>query len=101
MKSADLDRDGDTDLVVSNWLTSLTSVLLNDGTGHFTMEHIKTAAGNYGLYLDDLDGDGIVDLLTAGFQDHSLTLLRGLGNGQFAPPRRMSADQQLVVMGGR
>jgi len=65
---ADLDGDGDLDLIV-NSVGNGTHVFLNDGKGHFT-ELTKTLPLNpnragMSLALRDLDGDGYLDLYVA------------------------------------
>lgn len=58
----DLDRDGDLDVLVANYL-STGSVWWNDGTGRFERgQNIGTATG-HGIALGDLDNDGDLDAL--------------------------------------
>lgn len=61
--SADLDLDGDIDLVTVNELGTLT-ILRNSGTGSFTPTTTNLPNPNQPAYLDlgDLDGDGRADL---------------------------------------
>jgi hypothetical protein len=69
----DLDLDGDTDLVVSGYLTGIsrnTSVYLNNGSGDFTLFTDYTDFGvggdsNGGAILD-LEGDGDLDIFQVG-----------------------------------
>lgn len=77
---ADLDGDGDLDLVLANvgWNPAMDArnrVLLNDGSGVF-IDHTDRTPPNDGFTLDadcvDLDGDGDVDIV--------------LGNSQKGPP---------------
>src|SRR5215469_9571024 len=64
---ADLDRDGDLDIIVSNDAPDRKLVYLNDGKGHFT------EAGTFGspkwttryVTLADLNGDGYPDIVVA------------------------------------
>lgn len=79
--------------------TTQTSVAINDGKGKFSLLPLPVDAqisSTYGLMADDLDRDGIVDLLLAGnfFQakpelginagSYGL-VLKGLGKGKFSP----------------
>jgi len=61
---ADLDGDGDLDTIVGGWELDANRVLLNDGTGQFTISDAEIGNGGW-LYsnMGDLNGDGAVDLL--------------------------------------
>jgi hypothetical protein len=73
--AADLDADGDTDLVVMD------RVLLGDGTGRFSVGGY--AAGTYGaVLLGDFTGDGNLDVAQADWG--TVTIRRGQGNGAFS-----------------
>ncbi len=69
---ADLDGDGDLDLIV-NSVGQGTRVLLNDGKGRFSL--LTTLNAGYGgtsLALGDLDGDGYLDLYLANYRTSAL-----------------------------
>lgn len=76
---ADLDADGQADLVVSNQFASYSAVVLwNEGHGQFApFERIFGGAGK--LAIADMDGDGRSDVVTT---DHGQTIavLRNQGN---------------------
>src|SRR5690349_13281569 len=58
---ADLDGDGDLDLVV-NSVGHGTLIFLNDGHGHFTpAAELNPGRGGMSMALADLDGDGFLD----------------------------------------
>src|SRR5205814_201891 len=80
---ADLDGDGDLDLIV-NSVGGGTHVFLNDGKGHFTELRPPLNPGKAGmsLALADIDGDGELDVYIANYhadtiRDHPHTHLHG------------------------
>ncbi|MCP3867526.1 MAG: hypothetical protein GY703_05390 [Gammaproteobacteria bacterium] len=83
LETADIDRDGDIDVVTGN-LDGLNRVLINDGTGVFvdqTMERgILGPDPTFGLQLADMSGDGVADIFVAnrGSQNR-LWINNGLG----------------------
>jgi hypothetical protein len=92
---ADLDGDGNNDLVTLSWQQHKISVLLGHGDGTFD------AAVNYDVGVDangalderqraaivaDVNGDGILDIAAAGLG--SVSVLIGNGDGTFAAPVR-------------
>ena len=63
---ADIDNDGDLDLVASVFGENRVTVRLNDGAGTFSgTGSVAVGEGPYSVTLGDVDGDGDVDLLTA------------------------------------
>ncbi|MFO0756481.1 MAG: VCBS repeat-containing protein [Byssovorax sp.] len=67
VQCADLDGDGDFDAVIAS-LDNNERVLINDGTGHFTLAPGAFPAvsdSTLGLDLGDVDGDGRLDAVTA------------------------------------
>lgn len=91
--------------------TTQNSVAINDGKGNFTINALPAEAqisAAYGLAVEDLDRDGIVDLLLAGnfFQakpelginagSYGL-VLKGMGKGKFKP---LSSQQSGLLLKG-
>ncbi len=78
---ADLDGDGDLDVITGNWDGYGYRVLLNDGAGRFERD-LNTVlpdwmiSGGLDAELADLDGDGALDLYLCNYRDADY-LLRG------------------------
>ncbi len=101
----DVDNDGDLDVFSGHFnneasddgdLGDRSELLLNDGTGSFTLAepsdfHVDDGYATSGASFHDFDGDGVIDLWMTGWyesygglhgeQDH---LLRGNGDGTFS-----------------
>lgn len=71
---ADLDGDGDLDLII-NTVGDGTHLFLNDGRGHFTAapnSPINPARGGMSLALADVDGDGDLDLYVVNYRTDTI-----------------------------
>ena len=82
LAAADIDGDGDQDLVITGASTRLYT---NDGTGVFTdgtAARLPTSTDDEAAAFGDVDGDGDADLVLAGVGQNRL--YRNLGNGVFA-----------------
>jgi hypothetical protein len=84
--AADLDRDGDVDLVLANHETSRVTVLLNDGHARFTPARgspFETGARPHvhGLATGDFDGDGWPDVAVDSSDTREVRILRGGPSG--------------------
>ena len=71
LASADIDEDGDVDLVMVRNLSDRLAVFLNDGEGHFDETQSIRAPADFfevtpALELADMDGDGFPDLVFGG-----------------------------------
>lgn len=82
--SADLDGDGDQDLLVANRESDDVSVLLGVGDGTF-LAHGEVGVGNYpvSVVAADLNGDGVFDLAVANQFGGSVSVALGVGDGSF------------------
>lgn len=86
LSSADLDGDGNTDVVRQAYDGTL-SILLGDGSGAFrsVRSFAATAAWHQALKIADVTGDRLPDLVFT--NSLSLTIYPGKGDGYFMPPR--------------
>lgn len=91
MVCADVDQDGDTDIIVGNDEIG-DFLFLNDGRGHFEEVGLFSgiaynfhgkAHGTMGIDCGDYDNDGWLDLFATSYQQETALLFRNLGNGMF------------------
>ena len=90
LAAGDLDQDGDLDLAVglfgSGTMQSRVASFVNDGTGHFgAVTLAATGWGPVSIRLGDIDGDGLLDAVTANTLGDSMSVLHGDGDGSFTP----------------
>ncbi|MEZ6120063.1 MAG: FG-GAP-like repeat-containing protein [Pirellulaceae bacterium] len=95
VRAADLDGDGDLDLLVASEIDSLVSWYENlDGRGEFGPQHIISdqASDVEKAVAADLDGDGDLDVLSASFADNKIAWYENVdGSGTFGSPNIISA----------
>lgn len=84
---ADVNHDGNLDLIATNSITGSVSVLLGTGDGTFH------AAANFGagalpqvIAVGDFNGDGLLDLAITNNLGNTVSVLIGNGDGTFQPP---------------
>ncbi len=86
--AADLNGDGSTDLIIANHETSYLTLLLGDGHGRFEPASNSPLIVNiephpHAVGAEDLNGDGILDLIVDDRSRAGLLILKGLGEGRF------------------
>jgi hypothetical protein len=80
---ADLNGDGNMDMVTTNGITSI-SVFLGNGDGTFKAKtDIATANMPLSVIIADLNGDGNMDMVTANYTGCTVSVLLGNGDGTF------------------
>jgi hypothetical protein len=93
--SADLNGDGNLDLVTSNGSNGV-AVLLGNGNGTFQSPQTFPTGGVFpaSIALGDFNNDGKVDVVTANFSSGvaSLSMLLGNGDGTFQPFQSFPLD---------
>ncbi len=85
---ADVNHDGNPDIIVANTEDETVTVLLGDGKGHFTPapgSPFKCGAAPNDIAVADMNGDGNPDLIIANTSTPYITILLGNGKGGFAP----------------
>ena len=105
LTAADLDGDGDNDLVVAIQGEDAVRVLLNKGTGDFRASGAGPTAvpdNPQAVAAADLDGDGDKDLAVPSNASGDVTILRNNGNARFAefpasPEEAGSSPESIVA----
>jgi hypothetical protein len=85
---ADVNLDGNPDILVTNADSGTVTVLMGDGRGQFRQaKRSPFAAGGQpnDLAVADMNGDGNLDLVIPNHQTPYITILLGDGKGGFAP----------------
>lgn len=105
--AADIDGDGDNDLVVANPgrdpsfvnpdTGNTVSVLRNNGDGTFAAPISFATGVGPSVAAGDFDRDGDLDLATANTTDDTVSLLRNDGTGNFAAPVSFVAGDRPVI----
>jgi Tol biopolymer transport system component len=86
--AADLNGDGQTDLVTADGAFGGVTVLLHDRRGFDPRRDYRTGGEVYDVAAADFDGDGDQDLVAAVVDRRAVAVLFNKGDGSFAPPRR-------------
>lgn len=93
--SADIDGDGDMDLLSASRDDYKIAWYKNDGLGNFqTQQSISTNANlAISVYSADIDGDGDMDVLSASYEDKKIAWYENTnGQGAFGPEQIISTN---------
>jgi hypothetical protein len=94
--ATDLDGDGDVDVLSASRYDDKIAWYENLGGGDFglygTNQQVITTDADYArsVYAADLDGDGMMDVLSASYNDHTIAWYQNQGNGSFGPLQEIS-----------
>jgi hypothetical protein len=78
LASVDLDRDGNSELIVSQYNKDAISVWVGAGNGFFAPpQYFLAGRGPEALLVTDLNGDGVSDLLTSNARSGQFSIIRG------------------------
>ena len=90
--TADLNGDGNTDLVIRNAGDGTATVYLGRGDGTFVRQaDVPIGLGASDIALADLDGTGVVDLVVTNQVSGTVSVWHGNGDGTFAAPATYQA----------
>jgi VCBS repeat protein/FG-GAP repeat protein len=91
LDSGDFNADGHLDLVVVNHDSPYLALLLGDGAGGFTAAknsplRLVVAPHPHMVRAEDMNQDGIIDLIVDSRDEFGIFILKGLGQGTFDVP---------------
>ena len=94
--AADLDGDGDLDILSASMDDDKIAWYANDGFGQFGPQQVITtsAFGARSVYAADLDGDGDQDVLSASVGDDKIAWYQNDGYGQFGSQQVISIEAE-------
>ncbi len=95
--AADLDGDGDVDVLSASKKGDKIAWYKNLGSGAFGPQQVITtkANGAVSVYAEDLDGDGDVDVLSASREDDKIAWYENTGGGTFGPQQVITTSAKL------
>ncbi|KGL62450.1 FG-GAP-like repeat-containing protein [Polaribacter sp. Hel1_85] len=98
VRAADLDGDGDIDVLSASTNDNRIAWYENDGAGNFGPQQIITTAVNYATAVSaaDMDGDGDLDVLSASADDDRIAWYENDGAGNFGPQQTITTNANLI-----
>ncbi|HSW00408.1 MAG TPA: VCBS repeat-containing protein [Sedimentisphaerales bacterium] len=92
--AADLDGDGDLDVLSASEGDDKIAWYANDGAGRFGPQQVITREADYAqcVYAADLDSDGDLDVLSASWRDNKIAWYANDGTGQFGPQQVITTE---------
>jgi hypothetical protein len=91
--SADLDNDGDIDVMSASFLDKKIAWYENDGLGNFGVQQIISSSVNSAnfVYASDLDSDGYLDVLSISLINGEIAWYKNDGSANFGTQRIISS----------
>jgi hypothetical protein len=84
--AADIDDDGDIDVLTTSWYNHTVMWCENDGETNFTHHVLSDSAINAtSVYAGDINGDGDMDVISASNSDHEIVWFENNGQASFTP----------------
>lgn len=82
--AADMDGDGDQDVLSASFYDNSVAWYKNDGRGNYVKAFVTRKAENaIAVFAADMDGDGDLDILSASRKDNTLAWFENVGNEAF------------------
>jgi hypothetical protein len=95
--AADVNGDGELDLITANAGGNNISVQLGNGNGTFqAAQTYASGAGPVSVAVGDVNSDGKLDVVTANKGDNTVSVLLGNGDGTFQGAKNYAAGSQPV-----
>ena len=93
---ADIDADGDIDVIGASYYDSSLRWFENDGTGSFEPHLISSAVNEgQGVFVADINNDGTVDVVSASSGDNTIAIFQNMGNGSFCEIKTVVDDNAI------
>ena len=96
--SADLDGDGDLDVLSASIDDNKIAWYANDGSGNFGTQQIITTSVDeaWGIYAADIDNDGDMDVVSSSAGDDRIAWYANDGSGNFGSQQTITTHANLV-----
>lgn len=100
IRAADVNNDGNADIVVANQRSRDVSVMLGTGTGNFFVAnaHFTGGRGIRDVVVGDFNGDGNADIVSSNAGSKNISFLPGDGAGNFGPAVLFSTGARPVAL---